>query len=134
MFGRNDTLPRYEIFRLLRELGTTRVEIEFSGGGDEGGIDNIVAYKKDVVLDVKLEEAYIPTVYCPSTKTWKPERAMTDQEKLCQALGKPIDDAYGSFAGEYHVNGTLVYDVLNETIKMNKSESVETWEESEENF
>jgi len=43
----------------------------------------------------------------------------------------PVDDQYGSFAGEFYVSGTVEIDVNAESATMKKSETVESYDESE---
>lgn len=127
------TLTRGQMFTRLHELGAAKVVVEFSGGGDEGGVDNITLYDGEGnELPIKLEENY-------SGSRWDgvrfvPVEPNTPNNELAAALAAPVNERYGSFAGEFYVSGTVDYDVVAGTVKMNKSERVESYEDSEEDL
>ena len=149
MFGNtvSDTDVRHAMLA-LRELGVATVTIEFSGGNDEGGADGAQ------YLDAEGNEATVPSsnAYNESGSRYDPasgkfvqqparwvvyerggdKRDATDEEvkiaKISQALEFPIYDRWGSFAGEFYVQGTLTWDVAKGTHRLSGQESVEHYE------
>jgi len=115
-------MTRDEAWAELARRGATRVVVEFSGGNDEGGPESIVLYGPD--LDDPSKLVSIGTV----------EESFGDAEDadelLADALSKPIYDAYGSFAGEFSVDGKVTWDAPTRTVTMNKVE--QQWGEAEE--
>ena len=134
-----------KVFDKLMQLGVIRVEVHFSGGNDEGGADDCTAWNADKE-HVKLPEAraYRSSKFNKETKEWEPQswqvwepaikdsRDATEQEiedsEFIHLLEEPIYDTYGSFAGEFEVDGTLIWDVTEGTVTMSTDESVQHWE------
>ena len=137
----------------LRDLGVATVNVEFSGGNDEGGADAITyldASGSQVAVDTPNAQAYEGNEYDPDTKNWKSTgwivaswgdgedrkyttRPATPDEiraaELRKVLEAPIYDRYGSFAGEFSVYGTLTWDVATSTNEMHGQESYSEWNE-----
>lgn len=109
-------MDRKEIFAELRKRGAAKVVVQFSGGGDEGGVENIQL----------LSETGFPIGTLPA---WGGEGI---DGELADQLSKPVYDRYYSFAGEFYVNGTVEYDVEKETAVMSGQESEEVWNDFEE--
>jgi hypothetical protein len=129
----SSTLSRDEIFRRLRELGAATAVVEFSGGGDEGGIDSITLYDGEGnALDVELEENFHGRTWQPITQTYVQIESATPDQELAAALTAPVYARYGSFDGDLDVNGTISYDVAAGSVKMKKFERV--YEGSEEDL
>lgn len=132
---REQSLSRSEIFSRLRELGAAKATVEFAGGGDEGGVESITLYDGEGnELPVKLEENYSGQRYNPNTQKWEPTEPNTPLQDLAGALGAPVYERYHTFAGDFYVSGTVDYDVVAGTVKMNKSERVESYEDSDEDL
>ena len=98
------------VYDELEKRGVIVASVSFSGGGDEGGADDIILTHKD-----------------GHTSELDPYQYGTcgDDYNLVTALAEPLYEKYGGFAGEFHVSGTLVYDVVGRTKKMSGYESVE---------
>lgn len=100
----------------LRKRGASKALVSFSGGNDEGGVDNIT-------LSLKLANG---TETEQELEVWGSKG--TDDEKLVSELSAAVYDRYYSFAGEFYVNGDVVVDVEEGTVTMSTSEEVPTWE------
>ena len=143
------------IFKKIAEQGVHKIHVPFSGGGDCGGFDgNIIFYdKKNNEIEVnysKLKadewrENYIPLIHKVPTKT--------EGKSTCQIFEYQYTDykdydvtedwliqrfyefgflnEWGSFAGDYHVNGQVI--IYPETGKytMPYNQSVEEYEQFE---
>jgi len=95
--------------------GIIRAEVHFSGGNDEGGVDSIVLKKlnnQDTIISDN-------TVYDPKNAAYK----------IAQALSSPVHFEYGSFAGEFHVNGIVVWDCPNQEIRIEGTEETTSYED-----
>lgn len=90
------TLGRWYLrfFGFCKALGISRVNVEYSGGGDSGGTDHIEFVPKDP--DSKISSKITSFI----------------REELEEQLSNPIYDRHGSFAdgGGYNVSGRVVYD------------------------
>jgi hypothetical protein len=137
----NDTITASESRQALDELrsrGVATVEIQFSGGNDEGGTDGIA------FLDADGNEVEAPpspnvyTVYTAGGGTeiraggWQESRAATAEEirqhNVYRVLEQPIYDRYYTFAGEFYVEGTVTWDIAKGTHEMHGQEQVSSWE------
>jgi hypothetical protein len=85
-------MTREETFNELVRCNVVKVEIEFSGGNDEGGADSV--------------ELINPA----GAKTQLRYEYGANDNSLYEALCGPLD-RWGSFAGEFYVNGTITWDV-----------------------
>ena len=99
----------------LSKLGILKIRISFSGGNDEGGVDAIEVLKWADGADQSLSlDRIYPDQYDTDLKRYV-YRDMTLAEQttnnLLDLIEQPIDDRYGSFAGDFHVSGYLHYDV-----------------------
>lgn len=142
-----------EAMAYLRDAGVSTVTIEFSGGNDEGGTDSVSFFdaeggtvevptsgaREETQWD-EVSRKWLPVGWVVST--WKPgerwsteTRPATDEEvklaKVLTVLEHPIYDRWGSFAGEFYVNGTLTWDVTGGTYKVTGQETVEHYEDFE---
>lgn len=126
MFGNRDIMSRDLVFATLAKKGVNRVEVEYNGGNDEGGVDQIILFDKDDKKIGEMQEYYGGhSVWDEESKSYKPAAPPNEEQRLSQALCAPVYDKYGSFAGEFYVNGTLTWDVAKKKIKDHGVESVE---------
>lgn len=103
-------MNRNEVFRQIRARGGVLAKVQFSGGNDEGGADDIVIEDEHGtrVADIA------PYAYDNSP----------DQE-LADALMEPMEAEYGGFATEGGVSGTYTWDAR--TGKVTLSAQHEEW-------
>lgn len=106
----NPTTTKDAAFREMTSRGITRAVAHFDGGNDEGGISsNITAYLNDgTVTEI------------PFHSSWD---AKSGQDNVSRALESAVDDRYGSFAGEFYVQGHVVLDLTDRTLKVEAQES-----------
>jgi hypothetical protein len=104
-------MTRDEVFQQLRQKGVKKAVVHFSGGNDEGGADSIVLHTSD------------------GTETEAVGWRSTSEGELNNALSEPVYAAYGGFAGDFSVDGEVVWDVEKRTVVMSKSEQV--WQDAE---
>lgn len=153
MYGYNPSAAdQRDVMQTLRDAGVATVTIEFSGGNDEGGPDGIdyLDAAGNKVDTIPSSNAYEDRAWDPTTRTYGApawvvhlfadgkftQRPATDDEvkasKIAQVLEFPIYDRWGSFAGEFYVQGTVTWDVVTGTHKVTGQESHEVWEDFDE--
>jgi hypothetical protein len=125
-------MDRTAVFVELARQGVAKAVVNFSGGGDEGGVDSIELYNAAGENFREMQEHYPNQRWNPATRSYDPETGLTIEQELSVALCKPVYDKYHSFAGEFHVHGTVTWEVAAGTCKMNGAESVETYEDFDE--
>jgi len=111
-------LDRQGAFAALQRLGADRAVVEFSGGNDEGGPDTITLFRREGALRT------LPTWW----QAGDPEKHLV---ALSDALSDPVFEAYGTFAGDFDVNGEVIWDVHAKTVQMIRDERSE-YEHSED--
>lgn len=99
-------MTKEEVFADMRQRGFVKVVAEFSGGNDEGGVERTTAYT-----------SYVDTEGV-DLGGWDTE------DPVAQFLAEIVDGKYGSFAGDFYVNGNVTADLESQTIEMTGSEDV----------
>lgn len=102
-------LTEADVFARLRDRGATRVEIQFSGGNDEGGADAIRLY------DGEKQIGDLPS--------WSEYGATDPDSVLVEALTGPLYERWGGFGGDFYVHGTLTWDVTTAKTSISGEES-----------
>ncbi len=118
------SMTKQEVMEKLRESGATRAVVEFSGGNDQGGADRIALYNEEVEI-CEVHEHYPHHHFDQEKKEWVKVPLPDDEHaeaELSEALTRPVYQTYGTFAGDFDVNGVVVWDV----------ESGQVWMEGEE--
>ncbi len=105
-------LDRTGAFAALKRLGADRAVVEFSGGNDEGGPDNISLLKNDETIRTL-------------SVAWHAGEEDKDLLALADALSDPVFEAYGTFAGDFDVTGEVIWDVAEQTVQMIRDERSE---------
>ena len=134
----NPSLTKDQVFDLLAAADLAKVVVHFSGGNDSGSVEEIYFLDADgkrverpgLVADgwegLTYQDLYD---YNQDTYEWTLKPTAPDKHKLRDALEAPVYSVYGSFAGDFYVDGEVIYDVAERDVKMTRSEQV--WSESE---
>ena len=144
---------RNKALRKLKDAGVSTVRLAFSGGNDEGSVYETVFLDADsnpVAVSLYENRAYENTEYNQATKNWdtrwvvwenfsstlpRQSRPATPDEIIhandIDTLEAPIYDKFGTFAGEFYVDGVLVWDVVAGTYKLSGEETVQSYESFE---
>jgi hypothetical protein len=119
---------RTKAMRMLRERRANKAEVFFSGGNDEGGIDDITVVRDDGAR-YKLEEHAEWRYEQQADGTWErvtvertPEQIQ--ESELFEILGLPVYERYSTFAGDFHVDGVVTWNVVENTVNMSGHEDV----------
>jgi hypothetical protein len=107
-------LTQEEVLGILNRKGIDKVTVKFSGGHDSGGTDGIT-------VDLFGEEV-----------EWSQKELDTIKEGLYDALEAPVWDRYGTFCGEYHVDGEVIWDVKAKKVFLKGYQEVSVTESFEE--
>ena len=142
-YRQNDGKPQARVWdneRVLEYLaghGIAKAIVHFSGGHDSGGHDSITFLDDDgnqvsdnLLPDTRADwNAY--RAYDQRMHEWYLIEGTPDNVMLDEALSKPVYDRYYSFAGEYYVDGEVIWDVAERRAYMKVSEEVATYEDLE---
>lgn len=128
---REPGMIRSQVFDKLVEMGVKKVVVGFTGGHDEGGVDSVVL----TMNDGKEQEMPDPNIAWDSyNKRYyrfgqgydhTASAVPTGDELLHLALIRPVFDKYHTFAGEFSVEGQVVWDVEERTASMRANEWTE---------
>lgn len=99
-------MTKQQALQVLAKEGIVEAHVHFSGGNDEGGPDSVTFVK----ADGSKEEA-----------AWWGNDSIDSE--LLEALAQPIFNKYYSFAGDFYVHGSVVWDVTKGTVEMSGDES-----------
>ena len=130
-------IDKERVFTLLRQKSATKAVVEYSGGNDEGGVNSIILTIQ--LANGELEERDFLVWYCGGYQylggggykrlnEWENE----DQE-LSELLQGPVDEKYGSWAGDFSAYGELIWDVeggtvvLEDNVQSEYEHSTEEW-------
>jgi hypothetical protein len=95
---------------LMRAHGIKTATIHFSGGNDEGYTEPPVFEMADDRDAPALPRAYDYIEY----GSWNGPNHLKDGTpelaQLAVGLEQPVEDTYGSFAGEFYVDGDVIWD------------------------
>jgi hypothetical protein len=121
-------MDKAKVFAELLSKNIDAVEVEFSGGHDEGGVDNITLINRDGST-----ENFSPYgTWNSLTNSYDDPKEPTLSDDVGNAIVAPIYERYHSFAGEFSVYGTLRWDAIKHTVAFNGQESVEHYESFDE--
>ena len=112
-------MSRAEAFVELAARGADRAVVEFSGGNDEGGPDAITLFAGENAVGT------LPAWYDADVN---PDGQANG--RLVGALSAPVFERYHTFAGDFDVQGEVIWDVAAETVQMVKEERAD-YEHSE---
>ncbi|MDA9991658.1 hypothetical protein N9E35_01485 [Candidatus Marinimicrobia bacterium] len=115
---------------MLKAVGVSRAEIHFYGGHDSGDVDeiNIEVDRDNFTHSFAYSELFSDLdIGYVKTKDELPDHNFGKKDiRFEEALVDPIWSKYGSFAGDYSVDGYLKYDCVNGTVLLTGEES--TWQ------
>jgi len=131
----DNNFDKDKALRFLRDHNVVKCVIDYSGGNDEGGVDNTrVTYAdgREELNPSWCQRTYAPMVPNPDTGKWERKTLTTEQERAnecADAIEQPVYDRYSTFAGEFYVDGTVEYNVPEGKVRIDGNEQVSTWEE-----
>jgi len=118
-------MDRAAVFKELKRRGIAKANVHFSGGGDEGGCDNIELLNEAGEIVCELEEYYANTLIIDGPGKTREIDPPDNDEELSEGLCVPMYERFGGFDGS-SVQGTITWDVAGEKITLEGSEEV--WE------
>lgn len=116
-------LGKDRAFELLRKKGAIRAVCSYNGGNDEGGVDQITLFFPPTAEDEEpiqdLEVWYCGGYTYTADGTYQPaSTARTEDQELSEILQGPVDEKYGTWAGDFSAYGTLTWDVATGEVVM----------------
>lgn len=127
-------MSREEAFAELKARGATHAVVEFQGGHDEGGVEAITLFNGEQEigeLPTDYDVWYVDAPGQPMKQRELKEKELADAS-LAEALSQPVEDKYYTFAGDFHVDGTVTWNVADKSCKMKATETVDSYEDVEE--
>ena len=126
---KSQTADRSKVWNAMREKGVSKIVAYFSGGNDEGGVNNYAFFDMDGKQFEPPEEqkktpGYHREVY-PFTRAefFGHEEYWPKEGSLAHIIEQPVDMEYGSFAGEFSVSGACTWDLKTKKVTMDGEES-----------
>lgn len=128
-------VDKEEALSLLASVGIKKLVISFYGGHDEGCENGATATIGETEVEGQDTEDLLfsdQSIRYANHSAHPKEDWQIAAAQLCENLGSPIWSKYGSFAGDYNVDGQLIYDIEKGTIILEGNES--SWEPFSEIF
>lgn len=121
-----------KVFDRLAADGFTGVTCHFSGGNDDGGVDSYEFYTADRDGPIPVDDhpawttAHAGYVFDDQTGRYvkSDDTELNALAEFRDLVERPIYEQFYTFAGDFYVNGTLVWDVTNRTVEMQGEEQV----------
>ena len=149
--GQKNTYILKPIFEKMAKQGVYTIIVPFSGGGDCGGFDGNIIYKDKKDKDIKLDydkiqidgigiDKFEPLIWDSKDnevhifehESTEYNDIRVDQEWLIQRFYEfGFLNEWGSFAGEFHVSGTVEINAVTGEYKMPYNQSVEQYDSHE---
>lgn len=138
-------LNKVALARAVKSLGVTRIEVEFSGCGDSGQVDEVRYFvgkqqlgdvdtlKKTIVVEASINDS---TTYCETKKEWVTTTKSPNIEELVEQI---CYDLLGANHGGWEINegsfGEFVFNFgKGNKIDLTFNQRVESVETSEETY
>lgn len=102
-------MTREDVFEELARRGVQRVDVEFHGGNDEGDVERITLYTEGAKEPMATLDAYGGD-------------STASDSLLSDALQHPVWDRYHGFAGDFDVEGRVVWMVAGRSVVLDASE------------
>jgi hypothetical protein len=104
------------VFDALAAAEITRVNVTFDGEGDSGQIDNIVAFKGDVVTKIPETTVTVQTSNWDGSEVRSNDLSMTDAiERLCYDF---LEQEYGGWENNDGAYGEFTLKVADKTVEL----------------
>ena len=119
----------------LRKMNVAKAIVSYSGGNDDGGSEGIRTILNDGTTG-EIKEHYLQGEYIPGKGYVTPDdypEEVREEAHLADILVAPVYRMWGSFAGEFYVDGEVFWDTKANkvTVHQDYEESNSTHEEME---
>lgn len=106
----------HRLFAYMNLVGISKIEVEYSGGGDSGGMDSINFYPSEINSEINKNVT---------------EGIRGDLE---EQLSSAIYSRHGGFAdgGGYYVNGSVLYDSDNKVVVISGTDHITEYGDEKE--
>lgn len=123
LFGGDPEGTKAALFRAMHEHGATMLEASYSGGNDEGGVDEIKLFD-NVHNPVFTPGMWITREPKEGEHAYSQDGLVHEYHPLYEAVDNVLSLEYGSWAGEFSAWGTLFAD--SSTREVRREGSIET--------
>lgn len=116
LFGGDPVGTKNKLFDLMREHGATRLEAEYSGGNDEGGVGSLQ------LLDAAGEKIETPEMWITrppkdGERAYSHDGLIHEYHPLYEAVDNVLSLEFGTWAGEFEAYGTLYADISTREVR-----------------
>jgi hypothetical protein len=106
----NQGTAKSELLKAVSDVGATRLEARYSGGNDEGGVDDVVLFDK-AGAEIEAPESFTERDPRPGDSEWAIRNGkVSEYHPLWRAADDMLATEFGSWAGEFSAYGTLYAD------------------------
>ena len=95
----------------VKEAGAAKLEASYSGGNDEGGVDDLKLIDADG-KEMKAPDTWVERDPVPGDHAYRiRDGKVHDYHPLWEAADNMLSTEFGSWAGEFSAHGTLFADL-----------------------
>lgn len=125
-FGKDPDQYVAKLLEKMNELGAVRLEAYYSGGNDQGGIEEL-----QVLIDEDGKSIEPPPQFAETDEKWPNgnPKVIYDPTGFWQSANDILSTRYGSWAGDFEAYGTLYVDVKEGRAWVQGTEGVTHYEE-----
>ncbi len=118
------------IFAQMRDFGADYLEAGYSGGNDEGGVNDITLFRRAAPRKRKdVAEMKVAGKLVRMERIALPAPGYIDYDHpLHEAIDELLSIDFGTWAGEFHAYGTIIADAYTGDLTREGSASTESWE------
>jgi hypothetical protein len=132
-------IDKRRTFEMLRKKGAVQAIANFEGGHDEGGVTSITLVYPPPTEGAEPLEKDLKVWYCGGYQYTgsgykRLSEPKNEDEELSELIQGPVDERYGSWAGEFSAWGKLIWDVEEEKVTMDVSEETPNYTHDEINL
>jgi len=103
----NQGTAKSELLKAVSDAGATRLEARYSGGNDEGGVDDVKLFDK-AGAEVEAPESFTERDPRPGDSEWAIRNGkVSEYHPLWRAVDDMLATEFGSWAGEFSAWGML---------------------------
>lgn len=123
------------LFEQMKEVGASRLEASYSGGNDEGGVDEIKVLIDADGRTIPVPERWYDRPATAEDDDWEIRKGIVHVwNPLWEAADSVLSTEFGSWAGEYSAHGTLFADLKEGRVWRQGEMEVSTYEEDNQEY
>lgn len=133
LFGGDSVGTKNALLDLMREHGASKLEAEYSGGNDEGGVNGLKLLDADGEA-IETPEMWITRPPKKGERAYAADGLIYEYHPLYEAVDNVLALEFGTWAGDFNAFGTLYADATTREVRREGSISHEEYDDDNGSF